>query len=209
MRRRDFVQLAVAGGSALAAASLLGCSSSATAGAGGGMDVPPTNGDADALLGRIALFPYAYVPAGWLPCDGRLLSFTTDDYLGNVLTFRFGGDGQSQFALPDLRGKEPGSGLAYCISRAGRYPVAWDQATVVALLGEVSLFACGFAPAGYLPCDGRALSIASNAALYSLLGARFGGDGVTTFTVPNLTAKSPAPSVDYFIATAGTYPSPG
>jgi microcystin-dependent protein len=58
-------------------------------------------------------------------------------------------------------------------------------------LGEIRLFAFGFPPRGWLPCDGRLLSINVNQALFSLLGFAYGGDGRTTFALPDLRGRIP------------------
>ena len=58
-------------------------------------------------------------------------------------------------------------------------------------LGEVRLFAGNFAPVGWNLCDGTLLPIAENDALYNLLGTTYGGDGVTTFAVPDLRGRVP------------------
>lgn len=58
-------------------------------------------------------------------------------------------------------------------------------------LGEVHLFAGDFAPKGWMICDGRTLNIREYAALYSLLGTSFGGDGVTNFRIPDLQGCAP------------------
>jgi microcystin-dependent protein len=58
-------------------------------------------------------------------------------------------------------------------------------------LGEIRMFAGSFAPVGWRFCDGSLLSIAGNAALYSLLGTTFGGNGTTTFALPNLYGRIP------------------
>ena len=58
-------------------------------------------------------------------------------------------------------------------------------------LGEVRVFAGSFAPAGWVLCNGQLLSIPANTALYSLLGTAYGGDGVTTFAVPDLRGRAP------------------
>lgn len=58
-------------------------------------------------------------------------------------------------------------------------------------LGEIRLFAGNYAPAGWHLCDGAVLSISQNAALYALLGTTYGGDGQTTFQLPNLKARVP------------------
>lgn len=53
-------------------------------------------------------------------------------------------------------------------------------------LGIIKLFAGDYAPQGWLLCNGQLLSITSNTALYSVLGTTYGGDGVTTFALPDL-----------------------
>src|SRR5260370_41712834 len=53
-------------------------------------------------------------------------------------------------------------------------------------LGELKLAAFNFAPKGWALCNGQVLSIAQNQALFSLLGTQYGGDGRTTFALPNL-----------------------
>ncbi|WP_409277682.1 phage tail protein [Pseudomonas defluvii] len=53
-------------------------------------------------------------------------------------------------------------------------------------LGEIRWFPTSWAPSGWLACDGRDMPIAQNQALYALLGTRYGGNGVTTFKLPDL-----------------------
>ena len=57
-------------------------------------------------------------------------------------------------------------------------------------LGEIRMFALGFTVRGWAPCDGRLLPIAQNAALFSLLGTTYGGDGRTTFALPDLRGRA-------------------
>lgn len=58
-------------------------------------------------------------------------------------------------------------------------------------LGEIRLFSWDWAPEGWLPCDGREMAIQKNTALFSLLGVTYGGDGRTTFRLPNLGGRTP------------------
>ncbi|NIF30164.1 phage tail protein [Pantoea sp. Tr-811] len=58
-------------------------------------------------------------------------------------------------------------------------------------IGEVKMFAGNFAPYGYSLCLGQLLPIPQNSALFSLLGANYGGDGRTTFGLPNLAGRAP------------------
>ncbi len=59
------------------------------------------------------------------------------------------------------------------------------------LLGTIKMFAGNFAPRGYMLCNGALLSISQNTALFSLLGTTYGGDGRTTFALPNLNGRAP------------------
>jgi microcystin-dependent protein len=61
----------------------------------------------ECYLGEIALFSYERIPSGWLPCDGRLLNAKDYTALFSLLGARFGGDGRTNFRLPDLRGRSP------------------------------------------------------------------------------------------------------
>ncbi|MGB9090766.1 MAG: tail fiber protein [Pseudomonas farsensis] len=72
-------------------------------------------------------------------------------------------------------------------------------------VGEVRLFAFGRIPRGWLPCNGQLLPINTNQVLFTLLGVTYGGDGVTTFGLPDLSgrvaisrndAASPSPALD-------------
>jgi microcystin-dependent protein len=58
-------------------------------------------------------------------------------------------------------------------------------------LGEIRAVGFNFAPAGWALCDGSLLPIASNTALFSLLGTSFGGNGTTNFGLPDLRGRSP------------------
>ena len=57
-------------------------------------------------------------------------------------------------------------------------------------IGEIRLFAANFAPKSWQYCNGALLAIRSNTALFSLLGNTYGGDGITTFGLPNLAGRS-------------------
>jgi hypothetical protein len=70
-------------------------------------------------------------------------------------------------------------------------------------LGEVRLFA-GLVPTNFIPADGRLLPIAENAALFVSFGTAYGGDGRTTFGVPNLKAVTPN-HLAYGVCASGTF----
>jgi len=58
-------------------------------------------------------------------------------------------------------------------------------------IGEIKMFGGNFAPRGYALCDGQLLAITQNEALFSLLGTLYGGDGRTTFGLPDLRGRLP------------------
>jgi microcystin-dependent protein len=58
-------------------------------------------------------------------------------------------------------------------------------------IGEIRMFAGNFAPQGWALCDGQLLPIAQNAALFSVLGTSYGGNGVQTFALPDLRGRCP------------------
>lgn len=58
-------------------------------------------------------------------------------------------------------------------------------------IGSIVLFCGNFAPKGWATCDGQLLSIAQNSALFAILGTTFGGDGRTTFALPDLRGRVP------------------
>jgi microcystin-dependent protein len=56
-------------------------------------------------------------------------------------------------------------------------------------VGQIALFAFNFAPRGYALCNGQQLAINQNSALFSLLGTTYGGNGTTTFNLPDLRGR--------------------
>ena len=58
-------------------------------------------------------------------------------------------------------------------------------------IGQIRMFGFNFAPRGWAQCNGQTLTIAQNTALFSLLGTTYGGNGQTTFALPNLQGRTP------------------
>ena len=87
------------------------------------------------------------------------------------------------------------------------------QAQAESFIGQVTAFPYTFCPRGWAEADGRLLEIRTNTALFSLLGTNYGGDGRTTFGLPDLRGKlsmgNGNKSVDlkYCIALQGIFPS--
>lgn len=111
-RRRFF-----AGAGAVAGSVLLARAASATGGAlavepgtlvdaqGRPLDRAPMT--AEPFLGQIIIVPYNFAPRGWAFCNGQILAISQNMALFSLLGTTYGGNGQTTFALPDLRGRFP------------------------------------------------------------------------------------------------------
>ncbi len=90
--------------------------------------------------------------------------------------------------------------LNYCIAMQGAFPPATDprrepheeqDSVTMQYMGEIRIMSFNFAPKNWALCNGQILSIAQNQALFSLLGTTYGGNGVTTFALPDLRTLAP------------------
>ena len=72
-------------------------------------------------IGEIRLFGGTFAPVGWLACNGQLLPIGVYDALFNLIGTTYGGDGQTTFAVPDLRGRIPvhADGSGYVLGQSG------------------------------------------------------------------------------------------
>lgn len=77
-------------------------------------------------------------------------------------------------------------GLLLCLSFSNA-----TSAQQEGFIGEIKMFGGNFAPRGWAFCDGQLLSISQNTALFSILGTTYGGDGRTTFGLPDLRGRVP------------------
>src|SRR3989337_856097 len=62
---------------------------------------------ADPFVAEIRIFPFNFAPRGWAFCDGQLMPLSQNTALFSLLGTTYGGDGKSNFALPDLQGNAP------------------------------------------------------------------------------------------------------
>ncbi|MDF2724252.1 MAG: hypothetical protein K0Q59_3927, partial [Paenibacillus sp.] len=158
------------------------------------------------LLGEIRLFPYATAPEGWMYCAGQTLQITTNTALFSLMGTKFGGNGMSSFALPDLRAQEPINGVGYFMAMEGIFPPR-EGSSDIGVVGEVRLFPYSYTPGGWLATDGALYAPSSYPALYTLIGTAYGGNGSTTFKVPQI--APPMNGMHYAIAPAGGSPMTG
>jgi microcystin-dependent protein len=92
---------------------------------------------ANAFLGQVIRVGFNFAPVGWMRCEGQLLPIDQYSALFNLLGTTYGGDGQTTFALPDLRGRVPlsmgqGPGLS-------SYPIGQNAGTEAITLTSAQL----------------------------------------------------------------------
>jgi microcystin-dependent protein len=83
--------------------------------------------------------------------------------------------------------RQPFLTLNYCIALTGIYP----SRNANPFLSEIELYAFNYPPKGFAFCNGQLLPINQNQALFSLIGTFYGGNGTTTFALPNLQGRVP------------------
>lgn len=163
----------------------------------------------------------------YVACEGQI----KNDWHYSALSVFFECTYQNQqiyVMLPDLTGNAPAQGINYYICVARSSCTLWpsEPSTPATNVGginyyghEVSVFSDFYLGEirlmsnvdekkyeSYMaPCDGRILKISDYETLYSLLGTVYGGDGKTTFGVPNLSGKSPLSGAKYYIMLQGLY----
>jgi microcystin-dependent protein len=115
---------------------------------------------------------------------GNLLTFDGNNWVAKDLLISTYNTGSG---VP-VSNMQPSLVLNYCIALNGIYP---SRDGIDPFVGEISLFGFNFPPRGWATCDGQLLAIAQNAALFSLLGTTYGGNGQTTFALPDLRGRVP------------------
>lgn len=159
-------------------------------------------------VGEIRLFAGDYEPDGWAWCDGRTLDPRQRAALFQKIGTTYGGDGQTTFKLPDLRGRAPmhrasGRGLGFVglmlfdsgearlrARTAINYIIGLEESSrypdITPIVGEVRLWAIERVPLDWAACAGQLVPISANSTLFVLLREAFGGDGRETFGLPDL-----------------------
>lgn len=82
--------------------------------------------DNEPYIGAVCTTAAPYCPEQYLPADGQLLQIRQHEVLFSVIGTRYGGDGRTTFALPDLRNKSGQASLTACIAEKGLYPQRRD-----------------------------------------------------------------------------------
>jgi microcystin-dependent protein len=153
-------------------------------------------------LGEIVLYAFNFAPDRWLECRGAQLKIAQNTGLFTVIGTEFGGDGKSTFALPNYQSISP-PGLTYCMALAGVFPPAPRPSAVA----ETAMLPFR-TPQSWLPCNGQVLAIEDFPVLYEAIGNNFGGDGQSTFGLPNLGSTPPTAPTAYAISAGGALAPP-
>ena len=165
---------------------------------------------AQPYVGEIRMFAGNFAPAGWMFCEGQLLPISEYETLFQLIGTTYGGDGQSTFALPDLR---------------GRIPIHQGNGFILAETGgseEITL------TVSQIPAHSHAFLATTNAAstpnvanalpAKGLLSELYWGDPPDTNLAPSMLASTggsqphtnfqPYLCVDFIISLFGLFPSP-
>jgi microcystin-dependent protein len=126
---------------------------------------------ADPFVAEIRIFPFNFAPRGWAWCDGQLLPLSQNTALFSLLGTTYGGNGKSNFALPDLQGRapmHPGQGPGLSLHDLGE---TGGSETVTLLESEIPSHAHALrasSDAGDLnvPTPARSLARSTNANAY-------------------------------------------
>jgi microcystin-dependent protein len=168
---------------------------------------------AQPYVGEIRMFAGNFAPAGWMFCEGQLLPISENETLFQLIGTTYGGDGQSTFALPDLRGRVPMHfGNNFILAETGGV----EQVTLTVQQIPVhshQLHASGNAANGTVPGAGALPAVASLATI-----TPYGADApLSTMSPTALTPTGgsqphdnfqPYLCVDFIISLFGIFPSP-
>jgi microcystin-dependent protein len=127
---------------------------------------------ADPFVAEIRIFPFNFAPKGWAWCDGQLLPLSQNTALFSLLGTTYGGNGKSNFALPDLQGRapmHPGQGPGLSLHDLGE---TGGSETVSLLQSEMPAHTHGLRayrsdPADHFQPTGATLARANNGNAYN------------------------------------------
>jgi microcystin-dependent protein len=173
------------------------------------------------FLGQITLYPYNFAPHGWALCEGQLLPINQYTAFFSLLGTQFGGDGKSNFALPDMRGRAAigqgqGPGLSNYVIGAIQ---GVEQVTLMTATSPphshafpaVAGSATTHAPAGALPAEGHVSgrgAVAVNAYAAPGTAANLASGQVAAVTAGGSPHNNLQPylTLNWCIALQGIYP---
>jgi len=173
--------------------------------------------ETDPYLGEIMLCVYGFVPKNFMACDGQMLSVNGNQALFALLGTTYGGNGQTTFALPDLRGRVPrGSGNGYTLGqRGGTETTTLNLNTLPAHAHGAqasSATASVTSPLGAVPAVPTAANLNGEAVAVLAYGAAATTAATTTAPTGSSAAfnnQAPYNTIQYCIAVNGIFPVRG
>ena len=165
---------------------------------------------AEPFLGQLMLVPYNFAPRGWALCNGQILSIAQNTALFSLLGTTYGGNGQTTFALPDLRGRVPVSaGQGPGLSNYNLGEVAGVESVTLnmnQMPAHTHTIACNSgdpndsSPANTVPSGGGSYNTAANATMSQGTASVAGGSQPHENRHPYLV-------LNWIIALEGIFPS--
>lgn len=165
---------------------------------------------AQPYVGEVRIFAGNFAPAGWMFCEGQLLPISEYETLFNLIGTTYGGDGQSTFALPDLRGRVPlHQGNGFTLAETGGVETVTLTVSQIpshshAFLASSSFGTAG-SPAGNVLAQTQAIKLYDSAVPATAMAA--GVVGSTGGSQPHDNFQ-PYLCVDFIISLFGIFPSP-
>jgi len=165
---------------------------------------------AQPYVGEIRMFAGNFAPAGWMFCEGQLLPISENETLFQLIGTTYGGDGQSTFALPDLRGRIPiHQGSGFVLAETGGAEEITLTVNQIAAHSH-PLRVSSASATGTSPVPGQVLAVALQDAYVEDLtptNLNAAAIGMTGGSQPH-TNFQPYLCVDFIISLFGIFPSP-
>ena len=165
---------------------------------------------AQPYVGEIRMFAGNFAPAGWMFCEGQLLPISENETLFQLIGTTYGGDGQSTFAMPDMRGRLPiHQGNGFTLAQSGG--VEQVTLTIPQLPSHSHSFQATNNPADSPSPQGNMMGVSSNTNV-------FFNDTPNVTMAPSMLSSvggnqphsniQPFLCVDFIISLYGIFPSP-
>src|SRR5436309_2371790 len=163
---------------------------------------------AQPYVGEIRMFAGNFAPAGWMFCEGQLLPISEYETLFNLIGTTYGGDGQSTFALPDLRGRIPlHFGNGFILAETGGVETVTLTTSQIAAHSHAFLGTSGSAtqpnPANNLPAQSLTASFYNSGAANTAMAA--GAVGTSGGSQPHNNFQ-PYLCINFIISLFGVFP---
>ena len=157
------------------------------------------------------MFAGNFAPAGWMFCEGQLLPIAEFETLFNLIGTTYGGDGQTTFALPDLRGRLPiHQGNGFTLAQSGGVESVTLTSSLIPAHSHPFLASANQAsstsPANQLPAITQAFSVVPYGAANPLVQLNSASIGSTGGSQPHDNFQ-PYLCIDFIISLFGVFPS--